>query len=267
MDTAVHHQLVQGQTGHLAADRVKSTQKNGVRGVVHHNFNSRSSLQGPDVTALPADDAALDFVTLDGEGGDGVLDGRFRSRTLNGVDNDALGFLGSVQAGFIHAIVDISLGLGAGLGLHGFHQLGLGFGGTHAGDGLNLADGLGTEGFILFLFHLQLFFMGLDSVFLVLQFLALAVGLGELLVQGVLLLAHTVLGIADLGVLLIDGLLMLALEGEILFLGLKDTLVLDFLSFNLGLFQNLVPLPLKHRTAYEYVGGQGKKGPDQQSDK
>ena len=110
MDAAVHHQLVQGQAGYFAAHRVESAEKDGVRGVVHHNLHARSGLQRADVAAFAADDAALHLVVVDGEGGDGILDGRFRGGALDGVDDNALGLFGGVQACIVQAIVDVSLG-------------------------------------------------------------------------------------------------------------------------------------------------------------
>ena len=267
MDAAVHYQLVKGQAGYLPADRVEGAQKDGVRGVVHHNLHTGSGLQGADVTALTADDAALDLIVLDGEGGYCILDGGFRSGALDGVDHDALGFLGGVQAGFVNAVVDIGLGFRAGFGLHRFYQLGFGLRGTHPRDGLNLADYLGAEPFVFLFLLLQDFLLGGEGGFLGLYLLALPVGLRELLVQVALFLADAVFRIPELGVLFIDGFLVLALEGKVLLLGLENALVLDFLAFDLCLFQDLLPLSLEDAAAEQYVRGQRDDGAGYESDK
>ena len=44
MDAAVDHELVQGQAGDLAADRVEGGQHDGVRGVVHDDFHAGGGL-------------------------------------------------------------------------------------------------------------------------------------------------------------------------------------------------------------------------------
>ena len=69
-------------------------------------------------------------------------------------------------------------------------------------------------------------------------------------------MADAVLGVTQLGVLFVHLLLVLALEGKVFLLGLEDALVLDFFAFNLGLFQNLVPLSLEDGAADQYVRSQ-----------
>ena len=267
MDAAVHYQLVQGQAGHLAADRVEGAQQDGIRGIVHYNLYAGRGLQGADVAAFTADDAAFNLVTLNGEGGDGVLDGRFRCGALDGVNHNALGFLGGVQAGFVDGIVDIGLGLGAGFRLHAFHELVLGILGAHAGHRLNLADDLAAELLVFRLAFFHLIFLGLGTGLLGLQLLVFAVHLVQFLVQAVFLLPDAVFRFTELGVLLVHRFLVLALEREILFLGLENALVLDFLAFQFCLFQDFIALPLEDRATDEYVCCQGDNGPGDKSDK
>ena len=64
VDATVYNQLMQGQAGYLAADRIEGAEQDGVRSVVHHNFYAGSGLQGADVAALAANDAAFNLVSL-----------------------------------------------------------------------------------------------------------------------------------------------------------------------------------------------------------
>ena len=100
VDATVYNQLMQGQAGYLAADRIEGAKQDGVRSVVHHNFYAGSGLQGADIAALAANDAAFNLVTFNGKGGDGVLDGGFRCGALDGIDDNALGFLGPLPSCF-----------------------------------------------------------------------------------------------------------------------------------------------------------------------
>ena len=127
MDAPVDDELVQREPGHLPADGVEGREQDGVGGVVHDYLDSGGRLEGPNVPSLASDDASLDLVVLDGEGGHGILDGRFGGGALYGVDDNALGLACGVQPGFVHGVVDVGLGFGVGLGLEivDQHLLGL----------------------------------------------------------------------------------------------------------------------------------------------
>ena len=62
VNAAVGHQLV--KDNRAPAHRVKATQDDGFRRIVHNEFNASRCFEGADVAALPADDAALDIVVL-----------------------------------------------------------------------------------------------------------------------------------------------------------------------------------------------------------
>ena len=143
MDTSVHYQLVERKACHLPADRVECGKEDCVRSVIDNYFNAGGGLQGPDVAALTADDAALDLVILNRECGYGVLNGGFSCGALYGVDYYSLGFLGSVQACLVYGLVDIGLGLCAGFRLHILHKHCLGLVRSHSGYGLQLLVHLG----------------------------------------------------------------------------------------------------------------------------
>src|SRR2546422_7310591 len=62
MDPAVHDELVERNPRHLAADGVEPTDDHGFGGVIDDQVDPRRLLQGPDVAALLADDAAFELV-------------------------------------------------------------------------------------------------------------------------------------------------------------------------------------------------------------
>ena len=69
VDAAVLDELFQGQPGDLPAHRVKAGDGDGLRGVVDDQIHAGHGLQGADVAALPADDAALHLVVGQGHHG------------------------------------------------------------------------------------------------------------------------------------------------------------------------------------------------------
>ena len=56
MDAAVSHELMQSQTGYLAAYRVKAREDYGFGGVVHYDFNAGGGFQSAYVAAFAAYD-------------------------------------------------------------------------------------------------------------------------------------------------------------------------------------------------------------------
>ena len=145
MDTSVHDKLMERKTCDLSSDRVESRKKNGIRSIVHYDFHTGSSLQGPDVTTFAADDSTFDIIVLDREGGDCILNGSLRRGPLYRGDYYPLGFPRSIQSGIIHRIVYIRLGFASRLSLHVFHEQVLGFVCGHAGNALNLLVGFLAE--------------------------------------------------------------------------------------------------------------------------
>ena len=256
MDAAVHHQLVEGQAGHFAADRVEGGKQDGVRGIVHDDFNTGSGFQGADVAALAADDAAFDFIALDGEGGNGVFDGGFGSGTLDGVDNDAFRFLGGVQTGLVHHIVDVSLRLGAGLGLHVLYEHVLRLGGCHAGNGFQLFVGLGTQTLEFFGLAAEVFLLGLEAVLQIFGVAELFLEVGILLAQGALFLFDPVFGLAQLVVLFVYMLFVLGFELEVFLLGLQDPFFFNLFPFRFGGTENFGFLAFQQQLPDHYVDSQ-----------
>ena len=234
VDAAVDDQLVERQPRHFAAHGVEGGKQDGVGGVVDDDLHARGGLQGADVAAFAADDTALDLIVVDGEGRDRVLDGGFRRGALDGVDDDPLRFLGRVEAGFVHGVVDIGLGLRTGFGLHVFDQQLLRILRRHAGDGLQLLVRLGAQPLIFLGFLGKDLLLGLEAGPRALGFAQLALQFVVLLVDAVFLLADPVLGLAQLAVLLVDEFLVLALQLQETFLRLVDLVVLDGFRLDLG---------------------------------
>ena len=116
VDTAVLDELMQGQTCYLTAHGVKATEDDGFGGVVDDDLDTRSGLEGADVTPLTADDTALDLIALDVEDGDGVLDSRLGRQALDRLYDDALGLLIGGHLRFFDDLVDIALSLVLGFG-------------------------------------------------------------------------------------------------------------------------------------------------------
>ncbi len=256
VDAAVHHQLVEGQAGHFAADRVEGGKQDGVRGIVHDDFYAGSGFQGADVATFAADDAAFDFIALDGEGGNGVFDGGFGSGTLDGVDNDAFRFLGGVQTGLVHHIVDVSLRLGAGLGLHVLYEHVLRLGGCHAGNGFQLFVGLGTQTLEFFGLAAEVFLLGLEAVLQIFGVAELFLEVGILLAQGALFLFDPVFGLAQLVVLFVYMLFVLGFELEVFLLGLQDPFLFNLFPFRFGGAENFLFLAFQQQLPDHYVDSQ-----------
>ncbi len=225
-----------------------------------------SILQGADVAALAADDAALDLVALDVEHRDGVLDGRFRRYALNRGHDDALGLLRCGHLGLLDGLVDERGGFALGFGLHVLDQDVLGILGTHARDLL--------EAGVLLAHHLiDLLLLVLEDLELVLHLLLQAVVFTvfvfqfALLVLEVLLdLLGALLALRKFLVALIDLSVVLALELYELLLGLQDAFLLDHLTFGLGLLEGdlaaFADRRLDHEVRDEGVDRNGGHGRD-----
>ena len=160
MDPAVDHKLVERQSGYLPANRVECREKDGIRSVVDHDLDTCRSLQSPDVAAFASDYPTLDLIVLDREGSDRILDSCFGGRPLDGVDHDSLGFLGSIEPGLVHGVVDVGLGFGTGFRLHVLHQDVLGILSAHPGNHLELLVDLGGLLFIFILLLCEILLLG-----------------------------------------------------------------------------------------------------------
>ncbi|MBQ5927826.1 MAG: hypothetical protein IIW96_01475, partial [Oscillibacter sp.] len=190
MDTAVGNEFFQSQAGDLAADGLEAGDGNGLGGIIDDQVHTGEGLDGADVAALAADDAALHLVIGQGNHADGHF-----SHLVGGTALDGLGhhFAGAGLALFLHAglhFLDLQGSLVGDLGLHLGDQVLLGLLGSETGDALQhfglaalddldllglLVDGgmLLVEGLFLLLdgvgLAVQSLFLLLQAVFLPLQ--------------------------------------------------------------------------------------------------
>ena len=111
VNATILYQLMQGKACHLTAHRVEATQHDGLGGIINDDLNPCSCFEGADITTFTTDDTALDLVALDVEDGDGVLNSRLRSQTLDGLHDDLLGLLVGGHLRLFDDLVDIALGL------------------------------------------------------------------------------------------------------------------------------------------------------------
>lgn len=177
---------------------------------------------------------------------DAVLDGRFCSHALDGLDHDLLCLLVGVELRLVHDFVDVAGGSGLGLVFHRFDQTVLGLICTQA---RHLFEHLA----LLELHLLQLLGLHGEQALLVFEALLLGVELTALtaqflltLVERELALLQFVLSLLSLLVTLLDFLLELALLVEELLLYLQLFFLLDNLGLFLGGLDPLIVFPLQY---------------------
>jgi hypothetical protein len=73
LDAAVADQLLEGQAGHLPADRVETGEDDRLGGVVDDEVRAGGGLEGPDVAPLTPDDAAFHVLVGERDRRDGGL--------------------------------------------------------------------------------------------------------------------------------------------------------------------------------------------------
>jgi len=122
MDAAVGDEPLQGHLGDLALERRKGGQDDGFRGVVDDEIDAGGGLDGPDVAALAADDAALHLLGRQGHGGDGLLGHEVAGIALDGQGQDLLAVLVGGLLGLHLDLPHHAGGLMPGLGLDLLHE-------------------------------------------------------------------------------------------------------------------------------------------------
>ena len=140
MDTSVLYQLVQCQTGNLAANRVKAGKNDRFGGIVDNDLNTGSCFQGTDVTAFTSNDTSFDLIRFDMEYGNGVFDSSFSRYTLDRLDNDLLCFFISRHLRFFHDLIDIRSCFRFGFVFQRFDQAFFRLIGRKSGKGFQLLD-------------------------------------------------------------------------------------------------------------------------------
>ena len=122
VDAAVGNELVQRQPRDLAADHVEAADDDHAGRVVDDQVDARGLLEGADVAALAADDAALHLVVGDADGAGGRF-GRVRGRVaLQRGDDDLAGLLLADFRQLLVVAEDRRAGLLLELGVQKFQQ-------------------------------------------------------------------------------------------------------------------------------------------------
>ena len=109
-----------------------------LRGVIDDDVDARQRLEGADVPALAADDAALHLVVGQADRGHGHLGGDVRGQPLDGRDQDVARLLVGREPRFLLDEIDGDLGVVTRLVLEALHEQLLGFRPAETGDPLQL---------------------------------------------------------------------------------------------------------------------------------
>ena len=140
VNSAVRHQLGQRDPRDLAADGVEARQDDALGGVVDDQVDPGRLLEGADVPALAADDPALHLVRREVDDGDRVLRGVVGGDALDRRDDHLPGALLRLVARLALDDPGEPDGVGLGLDLDGFEELRLRLLGGHVGDPLERFD-------------------------------------------------------------------------------------------------------------------------------
>ncbi len=155
VNTPVSDEVLHRDAPDFAAHRVEAGDGDAFRGVVDNEVRARELLEGADVAALAPDDAALEVVGGNMDGGDGGLGRMIGGHALDGEAQDLAGLLVGLRLRARLGIADNDGGLAGHVVADGLQKLGLGLFRTHARGPL--------EGLVDF--YLSLLAMALDGVF------------------------------------------------------------------------------------------------------
>src|SRR4029453_299809 len=134
MDAAVGDQLLQGEAADLAPDRVEAGQQDRPGGGVDDQVDAGARLEGTDVAALAADDAALHVVGGQGEDRHRRLRGLLGGDPLDGQGDDLAGTAIGLLARLLLEVADQAHGVALGVLLDLLDEHGPGLGGGHGRD-------------------------------------------------------------------------------------------------------------------------------------
>ena len=219
MDPAVGDELGDREAGDLAADRVEAREDDRLGGVVDDQVDAGRLLEGADVAALAADDPALHLVARQVDDRDRVLGGVVRGDALHRRDDDLAGLVVGLLAGPALDRPGELDGVVLGLLADRLEQDPLGVLGRQPGHALEGGD-------LLLVGPAELLALVLDLALAVDELAALLLehvgALVELLVAGEQP-ALEVLELRALGAGLVLG---LALQAQLLVLGLEDQVLL-----------------------------------------
>ena len=101
--------------GYLAAHGIEAGDDDRLGSIVDDDVYAGEGLEGADVAALAADDAALHLVRGQAHRGDGDLGGDLGGDALDSRDEDVAGLFLGAKLGFLLDLVDDELGVPLGL--------------------------------------------------------------------------------------------------------------------------------------------------------
>ena len=214
VDPSVDDELFQGEPGDLAPDRLERADHDRLGGVVDDQVDARRGLQGPDVAALPPDDAALEVVGGELDDRDRRLHHRVGGEPLDRHPDVVAGLLGRLLGRLLLDPPHEPRGLDPRLVLDRSDEVALGVGGGQARDLLQPA--------LLLLDHLEGVGVGLfdpllgvgQAPLLAGELLVALLLLGELAVEVLFLLGDPLLEGGHFLPAGLDGLVELHLGGE-----------------------------------------------------
>ena len=232
MDAAVHDEALHRDARDLAPDGVKGADDHRFGSVVNDQVHTGGGLQGADVAALAADDAALHVVVGQVDHADGAFGHMVGGAFLNRQGDDVTGFLLALLAG---ARLDLahhggSVVVGVLLNAADQHLAGLIL--RHAGDALHLGH-LPLLVVFNFLPHL------LQFVLLFAQRLLAGFQGVLLFIQRFLTLQDAALAALHLGAALAAFPVQLGFQAQNLLLGLEDGFLFLFIGLALCVFQQV----------------------------
>ena len=138
VDAAVGDQVLERNAGGLATHRVEAREHDGLGRVVDDEGHAGDLLEGADVAALAADDAALEVVRGDVDRRDRDLAGLVGGAALDGGRDDLAGGLVGLGADALLGLAQDLRLVADGLGADAGKQLVVGLVGGEAGDALEL---------------------------------------------------------------------------------------------------------------------------------
>jgi hypothetical protein len=230
VNPAVLDQLLERELRHLAPDPVEGREDDGLRRVVDDEIDAGEVLEGADIAALAADDAALHVVRGQLDHGHRCLGGVARRHPLERVGNEIAGASLRLGSRLLLQLADAPRELMPDQILGSLEQVELRLVDGHPGNALELGELLATGGFLLLLQLLQVSLPVGEPL--------LATGeLGELSVDLLLLHEQAFLDLHDAGSVFGDLVVDLGPELD----GLLPCRDLRFTAQSVGLALGLAP--------------------------
>ena len=271
VDAAVGDQFLQGDARHLAAQRLEGGDDDGLRRVVDDQVHARRRLQCADVAPLAADDAPLQIVGRQLDDRDRRFDDRVGGQALDRHADQAARLLRGLLGRFFLDAADQARRLDARVVLDGLDEVAPRVHGGQSGDLLQALPLLLDDPLRLALRLFDLL-LGLgDGLLLAAVLLLAALLLGELAVEVLLLLEHSLFERGDFLAARLDGLVELGPGGENALLGLDRGLAQLGLRPAVGLRQDPVrlgadgPALALDGLAQRKVRDRGDRGGEQES--